>query len=49
MKITFRLVAAIAAIAVGILILMSAAADAGTQSGISPDEGRWLSVRGCPP
>lgn len=39
MKITFRLVAAIA---VGTLILMSAAADAGTRPGIGPDEAKRL-------
>lgn len=46
MKITFRLVAAIV---VGTMILMSAAADAGTRSGISPDEAKRLSVPGCWP
>lgn len=39
MKITFRMVAAIV---VGTMILMSAAADAGTRSGISPDEAKRL-------
>jgi len=39
MKITFRLVAAIA---VGSMILMSAAADAGTRPGIGPDEVKRL-------
>lgn len=39
MKITFRMVAAIA---VGTMILMSAAADAGTRPGISPDETKRL-------
>ena len=37
MKITFR---TLAAIAVGTMILMSAAADAGTRPGIGPDEAR---------
>ena len=39
MKITFRMVAAIA---VGAMILVSAAADADTRTGISPDEARRL-------
>ncbi len=39
MKITLRMVAAIA---VGVLLLMSAAADADTRSGISPDEAKRL-------
>ena len=39
MKITFRMVAAIA---VGTMILMSAAADAGTRPGISPNEAKRL-------
>jgi hypothetical protein len=39
MKRKFR---ALAAIAVGTLILVSAAADAGTRSGISPDEAQRL-------
>jgi hypothetical protein len=39
MKITFRMVAAIA---VGTMILMSAAASAGTRPGISPDEAKRL-------
>ena len=39
MKITFRMVAAIA---VGTLILMSAAADADTRPGISPNEAKRL-------
>ena len=39
MKITLRMVAAIA---VGTMILVSAAADAGPRSGISPDEAKRL-------
>ena len=39
MKITFRLVAAIA---VGTMILMSAAADADSRAGISPNEAKRL-------
>mgnify|MGYP001604590295 CR=1 FL=1 len=39
MKITFRMVAAIA---VGAMILVSAAADAGTRPGFSPDEAKRL-------
>ncbi len=39
MKITLRMVAAIA---VGTMILMSAAADAGTRPGIGPDEAKRL-------
>ncbi len=39
MKITFRMVAAVA---VGTMILVSAAADAGTRPGINPDEARRL-------
>jgi hypothetical protein len=39
MKITFRMVAAIA---VGTMILMSAAADAGTRPGIGPNEAKRL-------
>ena len=39
MKITFRMVAAIA---VGTMILVSAAADADTRSGLSPDEAKRL-------
>ena len=39
MKITFRMVAALA---VGTLILMSAAADAGTRPGIGPNEAKRL-------
>jgi len=39
MKITFRMVAAIA---VGTMILMSAAADADTRPGISPNEAKRL-------
>lgn len=39
MKITFR---TLAAIAVGTMILMSAAADADTRSGISPNEAKRL-------
>lgn len=39
MKLTFRMVAAFA---VGTMILMSAAADAGTRPGISPNEAKRL-------
>lgn len=39
MKITFRMVAALA---VGTMILMSAAADAGTRPGIGPNEAKRL-------